>query len=80
MTFREQMRSFRLIFQAGGPAFLHFPAFFPVVGSVEVSNSFIDRLTNPPKRVNFKPSRYSEKTGQKWKNRFFEYGSAGLCD
>ena len=32
--------------------------FFPVVGSVEVSGSFIDRLTNPPKRANFKPSRY----------------------
>ena len=36
------MRGFRLKIQAGGPAFLHFPAFFPVVGSVEVSNSFID--------------------------------------
>ena len=32
--------------------------FFPVVGSVEVSGSFIDRLTNPPKGANFKPSRY----------------------
>ena len=22
----------------------------------------------------------SEKTGHKWKNRFFEYGYAGICD
>ena len=40
-------RGFRLIFQAGSPAFLRFPTFFPVVGSTEVSGSFIDRLTNP---------------------------------
>ena len=51
-------RGFRLKIQAGGPAFLRLPPFFPVVGSVEVSGSFIDRLTNPPKRVTFKPSRY----------------------
>lgn len=51
-------RGFRLKIQAGGPAFLRLPPFFPVVGSVEVSGSFIDRLTNPPKRANFKPSRY----------------------
>ena len=37
---------------------MRFAAFFPVVGSAEVSGSFIDRLTNPPKRANFKPSRY----------------------
>ena len=30
-------RGFRLIFQVGSPAFLRFPTFFPVVGSVEVS-------------------------------------------
>ena len=40
-------RGFRLIFQAGGPAFLRLPPFFPVVGTVKVSGSFIDRLTNP---------------------------------
>ena len=51
-------RGFHLKIQAGGPAFLRFAAFFPVVGSAEVSGSFIDRLTNPPKRANFKPSRY----------------------
>ena len=51
-------RSFHLIFQAGNSAFLRLPPFFPVVGSVEVSGSFIDRLTNPPKWANFKPSRY----------------------
>ena len=38
-------RGFRLIFQAGGPAFLRSAALFPVVGSVEVSGRFIDRLT-----------------------------------
>ena len=37
---------------------MRLPPFFPVVGSVEVFGSFIDRLTNPPKRANFKPSRY----------------------
>ena len=45
-------RGFRLIFQAGGPAFLRSAALFPVVGSVEVSGRFIDRLTkaqNGPK-------------------------------
>ena len=46
-TFYEHKRSFHLIFQAGSSAFLRFAAFFPVVGSVEVSGSFIDRLTNP---------------------------------
>lgn len=51
-------RGFRLIIQAGGPAFLRLPPFFPVVGNVEVSGRFIDRLTNPPKRAIFKPSRY----------------------
>ena len=50
-------RGFRLIFQVGGPAFLRFTPFFPVVGCVEVSDSFIDRLTNTSKG-NFKPSRY----------------------
>ena len=50
-------RGFRLIFQAGSPAFLRVPTFFPVVGSAEVSGSFIDRLTNPQKRANSKPSR-----------------------
>ena len=45
-------RGFRLMFQAGGPAFLRSAALFPVVGSVEVSGRFIDRLTkaqNGPK-------------------------------
>lgn len=40
------MRGFRLKIQAGGPAFLRLPPFFPVVGNAEVSGSFIDRLTN----------------------------------
>ena len=47
-AFREQTRGFRLIFQAGGPAFLRLPLFFPVVGSVKVSGSYIDRLTKAP--------------------------------
>ena len=42
------MRSFHLIFQAGNSAFLRFTPFFPVVGSVEVSGRFIDRLTKTP--------------------------------
>ena len=41
----EMKRGFRLIFQVGGPAFLRSAALFPVVGSVEVSGRFIDRLT-----------------------------------
>ena len=49
---KPHKRGFRLIFQAGGPAFLRSAALFPVVGSVEVSGWFIDRLTkaqNGPK-------------------------------
>ena len=48
----EMKRGFRLIFQVGDPAFLRSAALFPVVGSVEVSGKFIDRLTkaqNDPK-------------------------------
>ena len=48
----EMKRGFRLIFQAGGSAFFRSAALFPVVGSVEVSGRFIDRLTkvkNGPK-------------------------------
>ncbi len=48
----EMKRGFRLIFQVGGPAFLRSATLFPVVGSVEVSGRFIDRLTkaqNGPK-------------------------------
>lgn len=55
---RPTKRSFRLIFQAGNSAFLRFTLFFPVVGYVKVSDSYIDRLTTTPKRVDFKPSRY----------------------
>lgn len=55
---RPTKRSFRLIFQAGNSAFLRFTLFFPVVGYVKVSDSYIDRLTKTPKRVDFKPSRY----------------------
>lgn len=39
-------RDFRLIIQAGGPAFFAFYTFFPVVGTVKVSGSFMDKLTN----------------------------------
>ena len=38
-------RGFRLIFQAGGPAFLRSAALFPVVKCVEVYACQIDRLT-----------------------------------
>ena len=38
-------RSFHLIFQAGGPAFLRSAALFPVVKCVEVYACQIDRLT-----------------------------------
>ena len=50
------MRGFRLIFQVGGPAFLRFTPFFPVVGYVEVSGFQIDKLTNTSKG-DFKPSK-----------------------
>ena len=50
------MRGLRLIFQVGGPAFLRFTPFFPVVGCVEVSGFQIDKLTNPSKG-DFKPSK-----------------------
>ena len=49
-------RGFRLKIQAGGPAFLRFTAFFPVIGSVEVSGLEIDKLTNTSKD-DFKPSK-----------------------
>ena len=41
----EMKRGFRLIFQAGGPAFLRSAALFPVVKCVEVYACQIDRLT-----------------------------------
>ena len=41
----EMKRGFRLIFQAGGPAFLRSAALFPVVKCVEVYTCQIDRLT-----------------------------------
>lgn len=50
-------RGFRLIFQAGGPAFLRSAALFPVVKCVEVCACQIDRLTNP-KTAQIKPSKY----------------------
>ena len=53
---KPHKRGFRLIFQAGGPAFLRFTAFFPVIGSVEVSGLEIDKLTNTSKG-DFKPSK-----------------------
>ena len=43
----EEETELALKIQAGGPAFLRLPPFFPVVGNAEVSGSFIDRLTNP---------------------------------
>lgn len=55
---RPTKRSFQLIFQAGNSAFLRFTLFFPVVGYVKVSDSYIDRLTKTQKWVDFKPSRY----------------------
>lgn len=55
--FYEQMRGLRLIFQVGGPAFLRFTPFFPVVGCVEDSGFEMDTLTNTSKD-DFKPSRY----------------------
>ena len=45
-------RSFHLIFQVGNSAFLRSPPFFPVVGSVEVSGNFIDRLIKAPRGQN----------------------------
>ena len=45
-------RSFHLIFQVGNSAFLRLPPFFPVVGSVEVSGNFIDRLIKAPRGQN----------------------------
>ena len=53
----EMKRGFRLIFQAGGPAFLRSAALFPVVKCVEVCACQIDRLTNP-KTAQIKPSKY----------------------
>ena len=41
----EMKRGFRLIFQAGGPAFLRSAALFPVVKCVEVYACQIGRLT-----------------------------------
>ena len=46
------MRGFRLKIQAGGPAFLRLPPFFPVVGNAEVSGSFID--TEPERSTDTK--------------------------
>ena len=54
----EMKRGLRLIFQAGGPAFLRSAALFPVVGSVEVSGRFIDRLTKVQNGPKSKPSKY----------------------
>ena len=48
----EMKRGFRLIFQAGGPAFLRSATLFPVVKCLEVYACQIDRLTkaqNGPK-------------------------------
>ena len=42
---KPHKRGFRLIFQAGGPAFLRSAALFPVVKFVEIYACQIDRLT-----------------------------------
>ena len=54
----EMKRGFRLIFQAGGPAFLRSAALFPVVKCVEVYACQIDSFDESPKRPKIKPSKY----------------------
>ena len=55
---KPHKRGFRLIFQAGGPAFLRSVALFPVIKCVEVYACQIDSFDESPKRPKIKPSKY----------------------
>ena len=55
---KPHKRGFRLIFQAGGPAFLRSAALFPAYKCVEVCACQIDRLTKAQNGPKSKPSKY----------------------
>ena len=55
---KPHKRGLRLIFQAGGPAFLRSAALFPAYKCVEVCACQIDRLTKAQNGPKSKPSKY----------------------